>query len=782
MGTIRTTLLRSTNTVALAAALAFSIASPALAQRSTPDEGAGETGNPSDEIVVTATRQDEKLSKVPVSVAAFTAETMDRQGVRNINDIARITPGLNFSKDTFGSGTSTNISIRGISSGSGAATTGIYVDDVAIQIRSNAQTAFGTAFPRVFDLDRIEVLRGPQGTLFGAGAQGGVVRFITPKPSLDGTELYGRAELALTRSGDPSYEGGLAAGFAIVPDKIGVRASAYYRKDGGWVDRRPFNVATPGSTEFYENANGSDTLALRGAATFQLGETVTLTPSLYYQRVRNDDTGTLWGNLTDSWKGRFVNGYSLAQTANDRFMLPSLNISVDLGSVELAAVTAYFDRKGASVQDYTNLNTNFIFETPYPFVPGWKAPGLATARQKVFSQEVRLSSTDRDAPVRWTVGAYYSRARQIESFKIEDQTTARIIPLEAIFGIGLTDGKYIFTSANDTVDKQWAVFAQFDAHPAPGLTATLGLRYSGTTFDYRRDLGGPLNYAGSGPETVTTTGVQKAKPFTPKFGLSYEIDDGNMLYASAAKGFRVGGVNPPLFASCQVKNYPSTFGPDTTWSFEAGTKNRLFGGALRTEASVFHIRWNNIQQFILAGCAGNGFRDNIGGARSQGFDLQFTLRASSALQLSGSVGYVDAKYNKTVISDGVTFARKGDSLPGSPWQFTGNVDYTAGLSDSTKGYLHADMRYNSRNNGKLASYDDPTASGYDPNLQFDPAITEVNARIGLRTGPVDASIFVNNLFDTAPLLGKSHDTAASPLYYYGTVRPRTVGLTVTFRN
>jgi len=762
----------------LALILACAIAPTAQAQ----SRDASEADPQLDEIVVTATRQDERLNKVPLSVAAFSAESMDRQGVRNIGDIARITPGLSFTSDTFGSDTSTNISIRGISSSSGAATTGIYVDDVAIQIRSNAQTAFGTAFPRVFDLDRIEVLRGPQGTLFGAGAQGGVVRFITPKPSLDATSLYGRAELAFTRSGDPSYEGGLAAGVALVPGKIGVRASAYYRKDGGWVDRKPLNVATPDSTETYKNANDSDTLALRTAATLQLGETVSATPAIYYQRIRNDDTSTLWGNLTDTGNGRFVNGYSLAQTAKDRFVLPSLNITADFGSVELSSVTAYFDRKGESIQDYTNVNTNFIFETPYPFVPGWKAPGAANARQKMFSQEVRLSSTDREAPIRWTVGAYYSRARQIESFKIEDQFTADIIPLEMIFGIGLTDGRYIFTSANDTTDKQWALFAQVDARPAPGLTATLGLRYSGTTFDFRRDLGGPLNYTGSGPETTTTTGVQKAKPFTPKFGLSYEIDDANMVYASAAKGFRVGGVNPPLFASCQVQNYPATFDPDTTWSFEAGAKNRLFGGALRTDASVFHIRWDNIQQFILAGCAGAGFRDNIGGARSQGFDLQFTIRASDALQLSGSVGYVDAKFTKTVVSDGVVFGRKGDALPGSPWQLTGNLDYTAGLNESTAGYFHADVRYNSHNNGKLASYDDPRASGYDPNLQFDPAVTEANVRIGIRTGRVDASLFVNNLFDTAPLLGKSHDTEASPVLYYRTVRPRTVGLTIAYRN
>jgi outer membrane receptor protein involved in Fe transport len=768
-----------------AIALALTVPATALAQAgaqpaASPDKGDDAASSEFD-IIVTATRQDQRLNKVPISVAAFSKDAMDRQGVRDIADIARLTPGLSFSTDTFGPGTSTNISVRGVSSESGAATTGIYIDDVAIQIRSNAQTAFGTAFPRVFDLDRIEVLRGPQGTLFGAGAQGGVVRFITPKPDLEDRSIYSRAEISATEGGDPSYEGGLAVGIPIVEGKIGMRVSGYYRQDGGWVDRQPFNVATPDSTEIYRDANSSSTLAFRGAVAFKLSEALTITPAIYYQRVKGDDTGTLWGTLTDADEGHFVNGYSLAQTVKDRFFLPSVNIALDLGDVRLSSDTAWFDRKGFSVQDYTNLNTNFIFETPYPFVPGWQAPGFIAARQKMFSQELRLASADADSAIRWTVGGYFSRAHQVESFKIEDLYTADIIPLEAIFGIGLTDGRYIFTSANDTTDKQWAVFAQVDAELLQGLTATVGARYSSTTFDFRRDLGGPLNYSGEGPETVTTTGVQKAKPFTPKFGLSYEIDDGNMVYTSAAKGFRVGGVNPPLFASCEIQDAPATFDPDTTWSFEAGAKNRLFGGALRTDASVFYIKWDNIQQFVLAGCAGNGFRDNIGAARSQGFDLQFSLRVSDRLQLSGAVGYVDAKFTKTVIVNDIMFARKGDSLEGSPWQLAGNIDYTLPLASFGDAYFHADARYNSHNNGKLAAYDEPTASGYDPTLRFDPAVTEVNLRIGLRKGDVDASVFVNNLFDTAPLLGKSHDTEISPLYYYRTVRPRTAGLTVSYR-
>jgi len=212
------------------------------------------------EVVVTATKQAEPLSKVPISIAAFTAETMDRQGVRSIQDIASLTPGLTFSRDTFGGGTDTSISIRGVRSDSGAATTGIYIDDVPIQIRSNVQTSFGSSFPQVFDLERIEVLRGPQGTLFGAGAQGGAVRFITPTPSLTDSSLYARTEIGSTEHGDISYEGGAAVGVPLVDNVLGLRASAWYRREGGFVDRDPANTGAP-SGQSFDDVNSSNSTA-----------------------------------------------------------------------------------------------------------------------------------------------------------------------------------------------------------------------------------------------------------------------------------------------------------------------------------------------------------------------------------------------------------------------------------------------------------------------------------------------------------------------------------------
>src|ERR1700686_3765008 len=183
------------------------------------------------EIIVTSTRREESLSKVPISVTAMTQEDMDTKGVKDIADMGRFPPGIAIDN----SGTN-NISIRGISSTGGAGTTGIYIDDTPIQIRGLAFNP-DDALPKSFDIDRIEVLRGPRGTLFGAGSEGGTVRYITTQPSLTKTSIYGRSEASFTQGGKPSYEAGLAAGGPIIDGAFGARGTIWFRRDGGWIDR-----------------------------------------------------------------------------------------------------------------------------------------------------------------------------------------------------------------------------------------------------------------------------------------------------------------------------------------------------------------------------------------------------------------------------------------------------------------------------------------------------------------------------------------------------------------
>src|SRR5215468_9444393 len=222
------------------------------AQEQAPAAEAGAAGG-LQEVVVTATRREENLSKVPISVMALTAESLDARGIKDFSEVARFTPGVNFDN----SGTN-NISIRGISGTGGAGTTGIYIDDTPIQMRALAFNP-DEALPKSFDIDRVEVLRGPQGTLFGAGSEGGTVRYITTQPSLTRTSMYARAEVATTDNGAPSYEAGFAIGGPLVDDTFGARITLWYRRDGGWVDDiNPVTLAPVQS-----NANYVDTYLAR---------------------------------------------------------------------------------------------------------------------------------------------------------------------------------------------------------------------------------------------------------------------------------------------------------------------------------------------------------------------------------------------------------------------------------------------------------------------------------------------------------------------------------------
>ena len=221
--------------VKLSLAVAFCItaataAGAAVAADASAANESADTGSIA-EVVVTATRREESLSKVPISLSVLTQESMDVKGVKDINDVARLTPGV-----TVDASQTNAISIRGISSSGGSGTTGIYIDDVPIQVRDLGFNS-DDALLKIFDLDRVEVLRGPQGTLFGAGSEGGTVRYITVQPSLTKSSIYAKAETSYTQGGSINYEAGIAGGVPLIDGVLGVRESAWFRRDGGWIDR-----------------------------------------------------------------------------------------------------------------------------------------------------------------------------------------------------------------------------------------------------------------------------------------------------------------------------------------------------------------------------------------------------------------------------------------------------------------------------------------------------------------------------------------------------------------
>ena len=788
--------------VAGASLLAIGLAQPALAQDSgqqatstTVDPtatGGSDASNATTggDIVVTATRQSETLSHVPVSIAAFSQKRMDEQGVRQIDDLARLAPGVTFERSTYGNGSSSNIAIRGISSTVGAATTGIYINDTPIQVRALGFTASNT-YPQVFDLERVEVVRGPQGTLFGAGAEGGAVRFITPEPSLDKLSVYGRGEASITEHGAPSYEGGAAVGLPLVTDKLGLRASVWYRRDGGYVDR--VDQATGVTVD--KDANSQNALVGRAALTWAPVEGLKITPSIFYQRVHVDDSSAYWEAYSPRHKD-YNNANIIAQPSTDRFILPALNMSYDTGDISLISVSSYFDRKSKALFDYTAFTNGAFAGTSIAFIPGYLATSQMNNRQKNFVQEVRVQSSNPDSRLKWVVGGFYSRSKQEGYQNTVDPYFSTLIPIisQFIVGVPLTVAQFTGTSVlpgnvtylniNRGTDTQIAGFGQLDLKVTERLTATAGGRVSNTKFDYTAIQAGP----GAGTAYRRSDGKQEQTPFTPKLGLSYQASDDALLYVSAAKGFRIGGVNAAInpvqcggsLSAIGLSAAPDSYKSDSVWSYESGVKGKALGRTLQFEASAFYTRWKGIQQYVYLPACGQGFVTNYGKASSRGFDLAAQVRLSSRASFGMTLGWVDAHLDETIAPGvGGQLVQKGDKIPGSPWSV--NLSFRNGFDAFGQAlYARADYDYRSRAALRTAGQN-PRDVSYDPGQTPADEQNNVSLRLGGTFGPADISLFVNNLLDQKPGLARSHYSPPDPYYTNLTVRPRTVGLTGTVR-
>jgi len=749
------------------------------------------------EIVVTATRQEQALSRVPVSVSAFDQVSMEQKGVKSFEDVVRFTPGVNFDPGQ------NEISIRGISSGAGAGTTGIYIDDTPIQMRGLGFSA-DNSLPGIFDLERVEVLRGPQGTLFGAGSEGGTVRYITPQPGYSEYTGFARTEAAFTRGGDMSYEAGAALGGPIVDDKIGFRVSAWHRHDGGFVDR--VDNATGATVD--NNANWGRTTVLRGALGFKPVEALTITPSVLYQKRMNNASDSYFEAISNPGGHVFRNASPEARGDEDRFSLSALNIQYDLPSVRIVSNTSYFDRDNDTGYDGTIYDLSyyqslllegcdgcrmefypFLTETGInPDLPYYLSPSRVTNTQRNFTQEFRVQSSNPDAKLAWVAGVFYQKSRQRSIEELVDPLANDLFPL--VFGTTIEDyfgwpyyGEDSYIADTKGTDEQTAVFADLTYSLTDTLKITAGGRYARTKFSFENFADGSQNYG-----RTEATGSSKESPFTPKMGLSWQMNQDNLLYLTYAEGFRVGGANPPIPAdACReslddlgIAGAPDSYDSDSVKSWEIGTKNKLFDRRLLVAASVYQIKWQDIQQSVFLPSCAIQFTGNLGNAESTGFDLQFTFAATDDLLIDAMVGKTDARYTSTT-STGPNriVVNTGNGLGGSPWTASLGVqqNFTAFERDA---YVRLDYEYASKPD-RLEPNQDPVTRSYDPALVSPPETNFFSMRLGTTWNSLSVALFADNLFDSSPRLSHSHSDSETLLFTATTWRPRTIGITFTYR-
>jgi iron complex outermembrane recepter protein len=822
--------------IAMAMAVCMSGATVAYAADAAPaDEKAAPEGMA--EVTVTAQRREETLSKVPVSVTALTQADIDNKGIKDISDVARFTPGINVDN----SGTN-NISIRGIASSGGAGTTGIYIDDTPIQMRALAFNPDET-LPKAFDIDRVEVLRGPQGTLFGAGSEGGTVRYITTQPSLTKTSIYSRNEVSYTQGGEASFESGIAVGGPVIDGTLGVRATVWYRRDGGWIDRVDPTADDPQNTVVDRNANHADNELVRVAALWAPNANWSVTPSIYYQNRNVHDVSNYWPLYSNPSNDVFISGNPTLRAMPDKFYLPALKIQGDFGSFQLISNTSYFHRSETSGYDGTLYNLGF-YQTfgvqdgvSYPLldstgihlpaeIANYRSPATVDNDQQNFTQEIRLQSSDPAAKLLWTAGLFFSSNRQQYLEQIHDPQLEAFS--EALFGVPYTDefsyedpiGSGNFVPApidprypDDSYflhtharDKQYAVFGEGTYAVTGQLKVTLGARFSRTEFSFDSETGGPQLFAAN----QSSHPGNKENSFTPKVNIAYQMDPNNLFYATYAKGFRPGGGNNPLpqaacaedFANFGIAQSPDSYRSDTVHSFEVGAKNN-FANRIRIATSLYYIRWNNIQQTVIPPICQISFITNLGKATAWGGDVQAEFAVTDALTAELTAGYTDARFtqdssfatNPDLPPDQVPapIVKKGDAIvgeslqPGAPVTLSIGAEYKFALFEHPS-FVRMDFEYQGRNHW-LPPRQDPATAQFNSSNYTLSATKFLSARGGMAFGGWSIEPFVDNLLNTHTVVNYDftidpnldETMSLSPLQRQYTFRPRTYGVTATFR-
>jgi iron complex outermembrane recepter protein len=788
-----------------------------------------ETGPQLQEIVVTATRRAEEISKVPLSITAMSQASMDLRGIKDIEDVARFTPGVYVDN----SGTA-NISIRGIASTGGAGTTGIYIDDTPIQMRALAFNP-DEALPQTFDLERVEVLRGPQGTLFGAGSEGGTVRYITTPPSLTHSSFYSRDEVSDTQGGAPSYEAGIAAGTPIVSGKFGVRAALWYRRDGGYIDLiDPVTLST-----VQHNANYANSYLARLDAIWAVSDRWQVRPAFYYQSRVSNNTDDYWPLYSDPSQNRFVSADPDRRERPDKFYLPSLKVTGEFGAFEFISNTSYYHRQDTSAYEGTLYNLGFyqsggVFASVANGLPllldgsgvhlppgatNYRSPATVDNGQQNLVEEVRLQSTNPDSPLVWTTGLFFSNDRQTYLEQIHDPLLNELTTVyygtpytcpgqfvcpfyiyDAISGADLgplpfdprypTDSYFLQTAAKDT---QYAWYGEATYAFTSQWKLTLGARESRIRYTFNTLTGGPQLFL----NTQSGSGAKSENAFTPKVSVAYQYNNNNLYYATYAKGFRPGGANNPVpYAACApdfnafgITSSPQTFNSDSVNSYEIGAKNNV-QGRVRLATSLYYIRWNNIQQTVVPPVCAISFIANLGTAVAKGADLQADIALTDHFTAEITAGYTDARYTRDARFSPVEITpivANGDAITGESGQPGPPVTASIGLQYDFPLLGHDSfVRFDDEYQGRakwLSPQQDPNTQQYDPANYVLSSTNYMSMRGGMRISEWRLEAFVDNLANSHTVTNFAWSIPSSPTRQLSqwTFRPRTFGLTAIYR-
>lgn len=758
----------------LAAAATAAVIAGSLPIHVFAQDGASTQGL--EEIVVTAQKREQKLQEVPMAVTAVSGAQLEQQGITQFQDLLRSVPGVSFAGTEPGQ---SRYAIRGVSTEASSPTVGVYLDDISlVSISTNFAGAIDPAF---FDFERVEVLKGPQGTLYGGSAMGGAIKYVSRQPVIGENSFSTAAGLSTTRGGDLSYEAEGVANVSVVDDKLAVRGGVSYRKTGGYID----NVAN-GQTEVWtrsttlppaaisptrystlstfndDGTNQRDQIAVRLSAKLTPTDSLSIVPAVFYQKSEKDGTDSYFTNLPD-----FQSSYRFAQPTDDQAGIYSLTITNDFGPVTLTSISAYVDREVNWDRDYSL----FIGNLASVFFP-YDSYNTSDTTTETFTQELRLSGEAFGGRLQWVGGVYYAD---------QEDRLLQIVATRGAgtdFGLG-TDVTYFGDQRTDS--KQFSAFGEITYEIVANVELTLGLRY----FDAEQTVNGDFDGIFNGGASTVDNKKSSEDGVTPKVSVSWRATPDNLLYTTASKGFRQGGPNrfntnsplcAPDFERLGIDRVPDSYRPDTLWTYEVGSKNQVLDRRATVNAAVYYTDWSKIQQQVNLPTCGFQFVGNVGAAEIKGAELAIEAAVTDALTLGGTASYTDAEITQS--SPGVS-AQVGQSVLDTP-EWMGNVygDFKFQLTQTMDATLRAEYQYRGSSlrqfdTTMLVTYPNATSANVANMTQIQDSYDIVNVNLTVFRGDWQYRLFINNLLDESPYLDFSRTSGESSAT---TLRPRTIGV------
>lgn len=737
---------------------------------------AAEQVNYIEEVVVSAQKRSESLQDVPVAVTAFTAQALEDMGAQSFMDYQRFLPSL--SVLSRGDGNST-LQVRGVSPpGFGTqATTAVYFDETPVTAQ------FGQADMPVVDIERVELLRGPQGTLYGEGSIGGTLRIISNKPSTDAFTVTAEVEGSATDGGGSNYA---ANGVVNVPlgDRAAFRMSGSYRDMAGWIDSagrraQPAEVVGGIALTDFSDINSREIYGGRAALRLLPTERLTIDLTTMYTKIDGSDVDVDINDpdsLSPGFQpgvvvvGEHTSDFAVENYREEWYSNTALTLTYDLDWAEITSATTYFER-----------DLDELAEQPgFAFFADANSWSFYTQVDEYVSHETRIASTTEDK-LQWIGGVFY-RDREIRAESDFGTTHIHDMVEEGLyFGTPIpalqdqTQLLRIFNLPSETTFEHFALFGSLTYSLTDKLDVTVGLRYF--EEDQTSDAVSSIMDFAAVPALVVdavVNGTTFDAPFvqrartqfdtkddgvTSRFNLSYHANDDWMVYFTAAEGFRSGGVNRnPATDLVTGEPLPDRqgFDSDQLWNYEVGSKNSWQDGRVVVNSAVFFIEWDDIQVPGVIDGVQQRWITNAGKAESKGAEVEFVLRPLQGLSFNGSVSYVDAELSEEAIGQ-----PSGTKLPQvADWKYAIAAQYLFPIGRGYNARLRADY-----------SYMDEQPQILSPSSPTNPSYELVNLKAVLEAETWSAELFVDNVTDEYASLGIDSG-------YLGNFRnrPRTAGL------